>query len=487
MIAADLQYLSPLLVVALGACVILVLISFVRNYSVAFVLSGVTLLTAFVFLSIPWKMAPRYIGNGMFHVDAFGIFFIGIILFAAFAVAHFAFDYYQKFDDNREEFFVLLLLGTLGGMVLCISNHFLSFFLGLELLSIPLYAMIAYTCQRGDSLEAGIKYLLLAAASSAFLLFGMALIYAELGSMDFDIIAANYAATQGAIDPALILTGLALLVSGIAFKLSLVPFHWWTPDIYQGAPAPVSAFLATVSKAAVVAVTIRFSYTFGLIEHEAVFSAFAAIIILSILFGNLLALMQRNVKRLLAYSSIAHLGYLMIAFIAGGPLGAAAATVYLVAYLLTSLGSFGALSAISTSEGERDTLSRLQGLHFERPGIAALLTLSMLSLAGIPMTAGFIGKFLVMNSAAGDLDVFYPLLLVLIAGSAIGLYYYLRVVWVIYQRPDDSAPAADSESPAGRASEFALFALVVVAVGLLALGIFPGPLIDALNGILAVG
>jgi len=474
----DFQALLPLIILAAGAGFLLLLISFVRNFTAAFLFTAGIQVAAIALFFYPCKLMPHRI-EPLFTVDGFGLFYMGLILFASLAITVFAFDYFRKLDDNREEFFVLLLMSTLGAGCLAISDHFISFFLGLELLSVPLYAMAAYTLRHNESLEAGIKYLLLAAASSAFLLFGMALIYTEAGSMGFSEVSHHVALTAGIMDTGIILAGLAFIFAGVAFKLSLAPFHWWTPDVYQGAPLPVTTYLATVSKASVIAVALRLASELDVFAFPSVFLGLSVVIFLSIILGNLLALGQSNLKRLLAYSSIAHMGYLMIAFLVGGEAGTEAAGIYLAGYLLTSLGTFGILSALSSSEYEINTMNDIRGLYWERPVMAGLMTLFMLSLAGIPLTAGFMGKFFVLTAGAGDLEAMLPLLLTLIGGSVIGLFYYLRVIWALFQLIDESQPSSEY-SPHYR---LALVTLCVVSLGILTVGILPSPLIELLGAL----
>ena len=473
----DLQAILPLIILAAGAVGLLTLISFYRNLWVSFFVTGITLVGAFFSIKFAWDLGRHPI-PAMFTVDHLGLVFIGVILISAFAVAHFALDYFRKFDDNRDEFFVLLLIGTLGGCSLAISSHFIAFFLGLELMSVPLYAMVAYTLKRDASLEAGFKYLILAAAAAAFLLFGFALIYTETRAMDFSVLAVNLAQLGQFYNPILVHAGLAMVFGAICFKLSLVPFHWWTPDIYQGAPAPVSAFLSTVSKVGVVAVFLRFALDLDLANNPTFLSGVYPVVILSVLVGNLLALAQKNLKRLLAYSSIAHLGYLMITFLISGNIAVEATILYMVTYSLTSLGTFGVLSALSSSEKEVENLDDVRGLYFQRPFLSIIFTLMMLSLAGIPLTAGFMGKFLVVAAGAQDLEAMAIPLLTLVAGSAIGLYYYLKVVWTLFQKEPEAISTAGNRPTI---SEFAMFALILVSVLTLFIGIYPTPVTELLR------
>lgn len=475
----DFQAILPLIILASGAGVLLLIISFVRSFAGAFLFTAAILVAALLSLGVARAAAPYPIPP-MFTVDGLGLLFQGLILFASLIISGFAYDYFRKLDDHREEFFVLQLLATTGASSLAVSSHFISFFLSIELLAMPVYAMIAYTVARGASLEASIKYLILAAASTAFMLFGMGLIYTTLGSMEFSQVAANLYAVRGVLDSGIILAGFAMIAVGQSFKLSLVPFHWWTPDVYQGAPAPVSAFLAAISKAGVVAVAVRFFTEMGILAHPAVFAGMSTVVIITILVGNLLALGQSNLKRLLGYSSIAHMGYIFITFLVGGTLGNAASYIYLVGYVLTALGTFGILSALSTSEHETQSQDDLRGLYYRRPVIASLLTLFMLSLAGIPLTAGFIGKFYIVIAGATDLAAFFPLLITLVVGSAIGLFYYLRVVWNLFRKSEEDATVPESTPFTSR---FALTGVAVAGAAILAIGIYPVPLIQILQGL----
>lgn len=479
---ADFTALAPLLVLAGASVLALLVISFRRHYGLTFALTlaGLTL----PILLLNSQSALFYDLPPLFRIDGFGRLFAGLVLSSSLVVAFLAYPYLQKFEDHREEFFVLLLIAALGGVCLAFSTHFVSFFVSLELMSVPIYALAGYTFARERSLEAAAKYLILASASTAFLLFGMALLYFVTGSMAFPEMALAFRQMNEALNHAVLYAGLAGILVGIGFKLSLVPFHAWTPDVYQGAPLPVTTLLATVSKAAVVAVTLRFALATNLLDHPGVTEALALIAAASMLVGNLLALTQTNLKRLLAYSSIAHLGYLTVALLSGGPAGAESAAFYTVAYVLTTLGTFGALTALSTSAAEIETIDDIRGLASTRPVIAALFTAMMLSLAGIPLTAGFLGKFFVLS--AGVQEAQWALTLILVAGSAIGLYYYLRVVAALYETPEpDLAAASPSPRPTLPEPSIGLGVLAAVSAVVLGFGLYPAPLLTAIR--LALG
>jgi NADH-quinone oxidoreductase subunit N len=379
----------------------------------------------------------------------------------------------KGYPGNREELYLLMLLSALGGLVLVSAQHLAGLFIGLELLSVPTYGMIAYAFFNKRSLEAGIKYMVLSAAGSAFLLFGMALLYAESGTLSFAGIGATLAADG--LPSLLAQIGVAMMLIGLAFKLSLVPFHLWTPDVYEGAPAPVAAFLATASKVAVFAVLLRLYQMSPAMAGGWLSDLLTLIAIASILFGNLLALLQNNLKRLLGYSSIAHFGYLLVALIASKGLAVEAVGVYLATYVLSSLGAFGVITLMSTpySGRDADALYEYRGLFWRRPYLTAVLTVMMLSLAGIPLTAGFIGKFYVV--AAGVQSQQWWLLAALVIGSAIGVFYYLRVMVTLFMVEPNlrrhDAPLHWGQQAGG---------LMLLFVALLAffLGVYPQPLLE---------
>jgi NADH-quinone oxidoreductase subunit N len=337
-------------------------------------------------------------------------------------------------------------------------------------LSVSWYAMVAYLNDRNVALEAGIKYLILASASAAFLLFGMALIYADVGTMEFSHLRQLSVSGSGF---ALLLSGIVLTVTGIGFKLGVVPFHLWTPDVYQGAPAPVAAFVATTSKSAMVALLLRYFYVSGALRYRAVFLVLAVIAIASMFAGNLLALLQKNVKRILAYSSIAHFGYILVAFLAGGAMAIQAVSFYLVAYTVTLLAAFGIVTVVSGPAGDADDLEDYRGLFWKRPVIAGVFTAALLSLAGIPATMGFLGKFYVL--AAGANAVAWPLILTLVVTSVAGLFYYLRIVVALYSAPSEQAVSIPGAS-LGTAC-----VLVVLAILLIWFGVYPNPLLNLIR------
>jgi len=468
MTAQTLIGLAPLVAVAVTVVVVMIVIAIHRSHRVTVILTLAGLSVAFFTLLGPAISPPRGTA-ALLMFDDYARFYTGLMLAATAAVTLLSFGYVERLNEQRDEYYLLLLLAALGSIVLVAAAHFASLFLGLELLSVSLYALIAYTRAREHSIEAAVKYLVLAAVSAAFLLFGMALVYAELGTMEF---ARMTTMPSGAADRAVAFVGVGLIVAGFGFKLALVPFHLWTPDVYQGAPAPVTAFIATVSKGAMFAVLLRYFTIIDLRTHHTVFLIFAILAIASMVVGNLLALLQSNVKRLLAYSSIAHLGYLIVAFLAGGALAATAITFYLVAYFVTTIGAFGVVTVLSSADSEAESLDEYRGLFARRPWLSAVFTAMLLSLAGIPLTAGFVGKFY-LTVAAGSAAL-WPLLIVMMITSGIGLFYYLRVVVAMFM---ESATDASAGRAPSRVPVVVGLTLSALTVALVWLGVYPAPII----------
>lgn len=470
---AALIALLPWVALAVSAVSVMLAIAVKRHHHLVFALTLLGLGIALALLVPAAGVAPRT-ATPLLIVDRYALFFTGLILAASAAVALLSHSYLAHRALLHEEYYLLLLLATLGATVLAASNHFASFFLGLELLSVSFFALIAYRVDEPRSLEAGLKYLVLAGVSSGFLLFGMALIYMALGTLAFAPLAELLRAQDA---HPYVLAGLAMIIVGAGFKLSVVPFHLWVADVYEGASAPVSALVASISKGAMFAVLLRYFVDIGAHRYNTVVVALTAIAIASMLVGNLLALLQDNVKRLLAYSSVAHQGYVLVALIVGGRVGVEAVGYYLVAYFVTIIGTFGVVAAVSPQEPERDALEDYRGLFWRRPWLAGVFTLMLLSLAGIPLTVGFLGKFYVL--AAGVDAAAWLLVITLIVGSAIGLFYYLRVVIALYALP---APA-----PTARVSPVTGLVLATMTGLLLWFGIYPAPLIALIQAAVRLG
>lgn len=468
----------PYIVLASGLLVVMIGVATRRTHFVAWSLTLLTLLATLV-CHLPGYEA---LGEGtaltmLFHVDGVSYVFNVMFVLAAIFTVVISYQYVQERIRFKEEFYLLLLAATFGSMVLPAATHFASLILGLEILSISLYAMVAYPEKARGPLEAGLKYMILSGVGSTTILFGMALIYAASGSMEFASVGPVTGSVEG---DTFYLIGHAFFWSGIAFKLSLVPFHIWTPDVYQGAPAIVTGFVATVSKGAVFVVVMRYVMESDVFTSEAITYVVFLIASVSMIVGNILALQQKNLKRLLAYSSIAHMGYLVIALflVASQPaVGFETAIVYLAGYFVMTLAAFGVISVLSfDSERELATIDDITGLLWRRPILSATLIAAALSLAGIPLTMGFIAKFYLF--AAGVEGKMWTLVGLLVLGSAIGIYYYLRIIFAVTSKPEGEIDRPTSSSWTG------IGAVAVLGVATIVLGVYPTPLVDLVQALL---
>ncbi len=357
---------------------------------------------------------------------------------------------------HQGEYYALMLLGTVGMMIMAAAISFLTLFLGLEMLSLALYILCGFVTRRSSSQESGMKYFLLSSFASAFLLYGIALIYGATGNTSFSGIMKFI--SSHAHSSTLLLIGIGLLIVGFAFKVSAVPFQAWTPDVYDGAPAPVTAFMSVGTKAAAL---IAFARVFDVMlpsikpDWQPVVLAIA---ILTIVGGNILALVQSNVKRMLAYSSIAHAGYLLIGVVVGGAIGLSAILFYLLCYTFMNLGAFGIVSILEHVDNTGNDLSEIRGLWYRQPVLAGLLAFFMLALAGFPPMAGFAAKYYIFYAA---LQGGYPELLIIgVLASVLGMYYYLRVIAAMFMEdvrarviaPASTASTSPSQPSPGRRS-----------------------------------
>lgn len=474
MMQLDLFPLLPYIIIASVPVLIMISVAVKRNHSAVLFISLAGLAASLVSIFFVYKSAMPYTTT-LLITDRYGLIFTSMFILATAAILIISYGYLADKEYRREEFYILMTLALLGSCVMAVSKHFTSLFLGLEILSVSLYALIAYLRDYERAAEAGIKYLVLAAASSAFLLFGMALVYFETGTMDFQVMAQKL---TGANNSILFTAGLGIMIIGIGFKLAVVPFHLWTPDVYEGASSPVTAFIASVSKGGMFAVMFRFFIEVNGYRFNTVVVIFSIIAIASMITGNLLALMQQNLKRLLAYSSISHFGYMLVAFIAGGSFGIEAVIFYLTAYFVTIIAAFGIIAVVSGPLEEADDIVNYKGLFWRRPWLSVFFTFVLLSLAGIPLTAGFIGKFYV--AAAGVNNSLWVLTFSLVINSAVGLFYYLRVITSFYTE-------IEKEPFFPRASLSGMTVIIILAAVLFWLGVYPSGFMQLIQGISAIG
>ena len=429
---------APIIAVVLTVLVVMIAITIKRSHIVIGTISVVglniglfALLGQMAGIIDSGTLVPT--AEQLFVIDNFAQFNMVVILICALACFTLSYAYLADLDDHKEELYLLMLLSTVGALLMVSAQHLASFFMSLEMLSIPLYGMLAYTYMRKRSLESGLKYLVLSATASATLLMGMAFIYAEVGSLAFKPISMTLV---DLFESPLLIVGTAMMMFGIAFKLSAAPFHIWTPDVYEGAPAPVATYLASVTKVAMMALAVRFLIDTSLLALPSVQMLLMVMATLSILVGNLLAVRQTSLKRLLGYSSIAHMGYVLIVIVSIGSAADSISSMYMAIYAFTSIGAFGVVTLMSSPyrlADEADELTHYQGLFWRRPVLTAVMTIMMLSLAGIPLTAGFITKLFAILAAVQGTNWFLAGMIIL--GSAIGLFYYLRVMLTLFKRP----------------------------------------------------
>ena len=394
--------------------------------------------------------------------DRFGAFAQIIIAGAGLLAVGIAFGQRTRADHVGEYYALLAASG--GGMLFLVqASDLMTLFLGLEWFSICLYILCAIEIDLVSSLEAGLKYLVVGSFGSAVLLFGSALIYGATGELQFGAIAAAIE-DKGVVNDGLVLAGLAMIIAGLGFKASAAPFHMWTPDVYEGAPTPVTAFMSAATKAVALVLAFRVLVTAFPAEEDLWTIAVAVIACVSLAVGNVAALVQRNLKRMLAYSSVSHAGFMLIAVAAANELGAKALLYYLIPYGAASLGAFGVIAARERELTERVTLDNVAGMGWERPLLGVAMWVFMLAFAGFPLTGGFVGKFYVFT-AAYDAGMWW-LVLAGVIGTAISLYYYLAVVLAMYMRmPEVRLAPAGGSPPREAMLQGTVVACLAVTVG----------------------
>ena len=389
----------------------------------------------------------RSLFGGMFVHDPMTVFFT--VLFCAIGVLSVlsSWDYVKRTKINQAEYYALMLTSILGMIVMAASNDLITIFLGLELMSLSLYILVGFRRTRLESNEAALKYFLLGAFASGFLLYGIALLYGATGTSSLARMGAFLADTPLLHNPLLVM-GSLLVFTGFAFKVAAAPFHMWTPDAYEGAPTSVTGFMSAGAKAAGFAALLRVTLrALGPMQGDWV-TLLAVIAFLTMTVGNVTALLQHNLKRMLAYSSIAHAGYVLVAITAGGPEGNAAAVFYLALYAFMNLGAFAVLTMLGKDRDERVLVSDLAGLGFREPLLGLALTVFMLSLGGIPPTAGFMGKIMVFGAAVKHPNLMW-LVIAGVLNSVVSVYYYLRVTVSLYMKEPEGEPVGVSWGPAG--------------------------------------
>jgi len=487
--------LSPI-VALLGGATIVLLVGLARSRTTRQVVVPLLSIVAFaaaIGLSV-WQWGERKdLIEGALRLDELTLAMTMIFGVAGIATVLLSWRALAPREAAHGEYYALLLTAAAGMVVLAGASNTVTIFLGYELLSIPLYVLCATEMRRASSLESGLKYLIIGSVGSATLLYGLALLYGATGSTDFSGMAAALEPGGDLVSDPLLLTGIALTLAGIAFKASVAPFHQWTPDVYEGAPTPITTFMAVTTKAAALGVAIRL-FDVALIQAQPDWGPLlAALAAVTIIVGNVGALGQTSLKRMLAYSSVAQAGYMLGGIVVASKLGVQATVFYLAVYLLMNVAAFAVIVARERETDRGDDISALDGIGATRPWLAWPLTIAMLALAGLPATAGFIGKVYLIDALVSGGYTWLGVLIVI--GSMISLGYYLRVVAAIWMKPapaeaavpalaGGSLGAPEHEEPRTRVAGWeTVFVGVLFAAATIVFGIVPSPLFDAVEDV----
>jgi NADH-quinone oxidoreductase subunit N len=464
---SDFYYILPEIVLTAGSLAVLVADVLLPRRSRALVWVTVAVLLVTLASLVPFADVNIEIAQGLIAVDDFAFFFKIVFLVAALMTVLMSARYLEIEGASPGEYYFLILCATLGMMIMAGGIDLITSFIGLETMAVSFYILAGFIKPNQRSNEAAVKYFLLGAFSLGILLYGMSLLYGLSGSTNMRAMAAVFAGQERNL---LLVLAVILVVSGMAFKIAAVPFHMWAPDVYEGAPTPITAFLSVGSKAASFAMLLRI-FTIAVPSMNADWRLlFEVLAIVTMTVGNLAALTQTNIKRMLAYSSIAHAGYLLIGVVAYTPRGIAAMLIYLLIYAFMQLGAFAVVIMMRRRDMIGDELKDLSGLHLRHPFAAFAMLLFMLSLGGIPPTAGFMGKFWLFSAA---IEAGYVWLAVIgVLNSAISLYYYIRIVVFMYVKKETTG-SEPTASPA------LAFTLAVAVIATIALGIYPRLLFEA--------
>ncbi len=468
---AELFRFLPETLLALAGTLIMVLTPFTGKRRNPLGYLAMTGLAAALVAAVMANAAPGYAFRGMLVVDGFATFFRVLVIVVGMLVLLCSYPYLRREEADSGEYYALVLFSVAGQCVMAAGNELIMIFLGLEISSIASYVLAGFLRDDRRANESAIKYFLLGSFATAFLLYGVAWIYGVTGTTNLVEIRGSLAAMTPAPSAVLVTTAAALMFVGLAFKVSAWPFQAWAPDVYQGAPTPVAAFLSAGPKAAAFAVLLRiYMSAFDPISYR--WESFVWVsALLTMVIGNFAALTQSNIKRLLAYSSIAHAGYVLVAVTAHSETGSAAAMFYLAAYALMNIGAFAVVAHFARKGEKYLDIQDLAGLGSSQPATAALLSIFLLSLIGVPLTGGFFGKFYIFKAA---LDAHLVWLTVLgLLNSAVAAYYYLRIIVVMYMH--EPGEATDSLPPVPFSLKAALWG---TAAGTLFLGVFPSIVLD---------
>lgn len=444
-------------------------VGFMKSKRILLPLALLFLIVVFGVNLFSWNNSQSYFNN-MLTIDNYAVAFTGIMTLTTLLLLPFSQRYVDEKDDNLAEYYSLLLFSLVGAIMMVSYENMLMLFVGIEILSIAMYVVAGSNKKSLRSNEAALKYFLMGAFFTGILLFGIVLIYGATGTFNITEIGAAQIATGGVMNSMFIL-GLLLVVIGISFKISAAPFHFWTPDVYEGSPTFFTAFMSTVVKTAGVAAFFKLMAAAFAASYAAWFPTLIAITVLTLVVGNIGAVIQTSAKRMLAYSSISHAGYLLMSLIAFNENSASSILFYSLSYATASIAAFGVLMLVADQKGS-DKYEAFNGLGRTNPLLAFAMTVSMLSLAGIPLTAGFFAKFFVFSAVLQDSSLMW-LVIIAVLLAAVGIYYYFRVVIAMYMQPADNYEKI-------RVGSFASFTLIFITVLTILLGIAPALVSDIL-------
>ncbi|QCI18155.1 NADH-quinone oxidoreductase subunit N [Buchnera aphidicola (Aphis nasturtii)] len=477
----ELIALLPFLILIAGLVIVIFSISYNRNHFFIAILSIFILITTFLSLYFLISIVPINI-TILFNINRYSIFYIAIILISSIATCVFSYSWLLNYPFNKEEFYLLLLLSTLGAICLTVSNNMSSIFISIELMSLPVFGLIAYSNYANYALEASFKYLILSAISSSFLLLGISWIYVISGDLSISSIHGYLSLTPNN-EKLVLLFGIVMVLFSFLFKLSLVPFHLWTSDIYQGTPSSILSFFSVSGKVALFSVLLNI-FSCNFFENNTMLYVLLSLVsIFSILFGNLMAIFQVNMKRFFGYSSISQLGYLLIVLLAlknNYIFSLETVIIYLFNYLFINISYFGIINLFSRSSNDLDLINSYRGLFWSQPILSSIMTLALLSLAGIPITLGFIGKFYILSIVIKN--HLWLIGLSFLFGTILGFYGYFRLIINLYLKPSNQLLINKKlifnmwciDTPSK-------ILILFSGIMLLILGLFPHPLIYLFN------
>ncbi|WP_347159706.1 NADH-quinone oxidoreductase subunit N [Pontibacter chitinilyticus] len=448
--------------------VINLFIGFLKSKRVLLPLALLFLAVVFVVNLLSWNEAQSYF-NHMLTIDNYAVAFTAIMVLTTLLLIPFSQRYVEEQNENLAEFYSLLLFSLVGAVMMVSYENLLMLFIGIEILSIAMYVLAGSDKKRIRSNEAALKYFLMGAFFTGILLFGIVLIYGATGSFYLTDIAATAAATDGTVN-GMFMLGLLLLIIGISFKISAAPFHFWAPDVYEGAPTLFTSFMSTVVKIAGVAAFYKLMATAFAASYAAWFPTLIAITVLTLVVGNIGAVVQTSFKRMLAYSSVSHAGYLLMGLIAFNERSDASIMFYSLSYALATVAAFGVLKYVSAQRNGDERYEAFNGLGKTNPLLAFAMTVSMCSLAGIPLTAGFFGKFFIFAAVVQNANLMW-LVVIAVLMATVGIYYYFRVVIAMYMHPAGNVEKI-------RVGSFASFVLIFITVFTILLGIVPALVSD---------